>query len=63
MALSAGAAEYTTPMNVLRVTFKSDDEASVMQELWGMLSTPSLPSHPSSLWPGVVALNRVLSMG
>ena len=26
-----------------------------MQELWGMRSTPSLPSLPGSLWPGVVA--------
>ena len=30
-----------------------DDEASVMSELWGMQSTPSLPSHPDLLWPGV----------
>ena len=25
---------------------KSDSEAPVMQELWGMRSTPLLPSHP-----------------
>ena len=33
-----------------------------MLELWGMQSTPSLPSLPGPLWPGVVALDRVLSM-
>ena len=32
-------------------------------ELWGMYSTPSLPSLAGTLWPGVVALDRVLSMG
>ena len=26
-----------------------------MLELWGMQSTPSLPSLPGSLWPGIVA--------
>ena len=34
-----------------------------MLELWGMQGTPSLPSHPGLLWPGVVAPNSVLSMG
>ena len=34
-----------------------------MLELWGMWSTPSLPSLPDPPWPGVVAPNRVLSMG
>ena len=34
-----------------------------MMELWGMQSTPSLPSLPDSLWPGVVELDRVLSIG
>ena len=34
-----------------------------MLELWGMWSTPSLLSLPGLLWPGVVAPNRVLSMG
>ena len=28
-----------------------------------MLSTPSLPLLPSALWPGVVAPDRILSMG
>ena len=34
-----------------------------MLELWGMWGTPSLPSCPGPLWPGVVAPDRVLSMG
>ena len=34
-----------------------------MLELWVMQSTPSLPSHPGSLWPRVVAPNMVLAMG
>ena len=34
-----------------------------MQELWGMQSTSSLPSLPGSLWPGMVAPDKVLSMG
>ena len=34
-----------------------------MLELWGMWSTPSLPSLPGPLWPGVVAPDRVLSVG
>ena len=34
-----------------------------MLELWGMQSTPSLPSLPGTLWPGVVAPDSVLSMG
>ena len=34
-----------------------------MLDLWGMQSTLLLPLLPGSLWPGVVALDRVLSMG
>ena len=34
-----------------------------MMELWGMWSTPSLPLLPSPLWSGVVAPDRVLSIG
>ncbi len=34
-----------------------------MLELWGMWSTPSLLSLPGPLWPGVVAPDRVFSMG
>ena len=36
-------------------TKQSVGEVPVMLELWGMHSTPSLPSLPGSLWPGVVA--------
>ena len=34
-----------------------------MLVLWGMWSTPSLPSFPGPIWPGVVAPDRVLTMG
>ena len=44
-------------------TKQSDGEASVMLELWGMQSTSSLPSLSGLLWPEVVALDRLLSMG
>ena len=44
-------------------TKQSDGEAPVMLALWGMRSTPSLPSFPGSLWPRVVTPGRVLSMG
>ena len=42
---------------------QSDGETPVMLELWGMQSTSSLPSLIGSLWPGVVAPDRILSMG
>ena len=29
-----------------------------MMELWGMPSTPSLPSLPGPLWPGVVVPDK-----
>ena len=44
-------------------TKQSDGKVPVMLELWGIQGTPSLPSLPGLLWPGVVAPNRVLSMG
>ena len=44
-------------------TKQSDGEVPVMPELWGMQSTPLLALLPSPLWPGVVASDRVLSMG
>ena len=43
-------------------TKQSDSEVPVMQELWEMQSTPSFPSLPGPLCPGVVASDRVLSM-
>ena len=44
-------------------TKQSDGEVPAMLELWGMQSTPSLPSLPGPLSPGVVAPDRALSMG
>ena len=34
-----------------------------MLELWGMRNTPSMPSLPGLLWPGVEAPGRILSIG
>ena len=34
-----------------------------MLEVWGIWGTPSLLSLSGQLWPGVVAPDRVLSMG
>ena len=34
-----------------------------MLGLWGMQSSPSLPLLPGLIWAGVVAPDRVLSMG
>ena len=39
-------------------TKKSDGEVPVMLGLWGMRSTPSLPSLPGPLWPRMVAPNK-----
>ena len=36
-------------------TKQSDGEVPAMLELWGIRSTPLLPSLPGPLWPGVVA--------
>ena len=50
--------------SILNMTLsKSDGEALVMLEIWGMQSTPLLTSFQSPLWPGVVAPDRVLSIG
>ena len=65
-ALSAGAVEYTdcnsaegqdTPTNACPGydTKQSDGEVPGMLELWGMRSTPILPSLPDPLCPRVVA--------
>ena len=53
----------TPPMNVLIYDSKQSDETSVMLKLWGMQNTPLVPSLPDPFWPGVVAPDRVLSMG
>ena len=69
VAQSAGAVEYTdctsaegkTP--ILNEcpgydTKQSDGGVPAVLELWGMRSTPSLPSLPGPLWPGVVAPDK-----
>ena len=62
-AQSAPAVEYTDCNECLRYDIKqSDNEAPVMLELRGMQSTLSLPSLLESLWPEVIAPDRVLPM-
>ena len=75
MTLSAGAAEYTDCISAEGIrphpnpdeyhgydTKLSDSKAPVILELWGMQSTPLLPSLQSSVWPGVIAIDKVLSL-
>ena len=53
----------TVPLRMsLYDTEQSDGEAPVMLQLWGMQNTPSFPSLPGLLWPGIVAPGRILSM-
>ena len=64
--LAQSAVEYTdpTPNECPGYdTKQSDGKVPAVLELWGMRSTPSLPSLPGPLWPGVVAPDRALSMG
>ena len=42
---------------------QSVGKTPVMLELWVMWSTSSLPSLPDPLWPEVVAIYKVLSLG
>ena len=44
-------------------TKQSDGGVPAMLDLWGIRSTPLLPSLPGPLWPGVVAPDMALSMG
>ena len=37
---------------------QSDGEVPAMLDLWRMRSTPSLPSLPGPLWPGVIAPDK-----
>ena len=56
----------TKPIFVRRSKYdikQSDYETLVMLEIWEMWSTPVLSSLSCPLWPGVVAPDRVLSMG
>ena len=51
------------PMSPLDMTLNHQMINFQPLEIWRMLSTPSLPLLSGSLWPGVVAPDRVLSMG
>ena len=44
-------------------TKQADGKVPVMLEVCGMWRTPLLSSLPSLLWPGMVATDRVLSIG
>ena len=44
-------------------TKQSDAKASVILEPWGMRGTPSCLSFPGLLWHGVLAPDRIPSMG
>ena len=71
--ISAGAVEYETAFLQMeksphqRVSWydtkQSEGVASVILEIWGILSTPLLPLLQGLLWLPVVAYDRVLSMG
>ena len=72
LASSAGAVEYTdyfcrgVPPHNERPNYdikQSDGEVPVMLELWGMQCTPLLSSLSGPFWPGVIAPDRVLSVG
>ena len=73
LAQSAGVVEYTAciyaegldcPNDCPRYDTKpSDGEVTVKLEVWGMRSTPSLLLLQCPLWSGVVAPDRVPSMG
>ena len=59
--ISSEGYEYPHPPNERTGynTKQSDGEALVIMQLWEMLSSSSLPSLLSPLWPGVVAPDRV----
>ena len=73
LAQAARAAEYTESISAERQDSankdpvsdakQSDGEASVILELWGMQSTPSLPWFPGSFSLGVIISEKVLSIG
>ena len=44
-------------------TKQSDGDVPAVLELWEMRSTLSLPLFPGSLWPGMIAPDKTLSMG
>ena len=60
----SSAEGYDTPNNVCQgYDIKTSDGEAPALEIWGMWSIPSLSSLPGPLWLGVVAPDRVLSMG
>ena len=73
MAWSVGTVEYTDCFSAEGLnspnecpgydTKQSGGEAPVKLELWGIRSTPLLPSLPGPPRPGVLAPDNVLSMG
>ena len=73
MAQSAGAVKYIYCISAEEEdshnkcpgydTKQSDVEDPVMLKLWGTWGTPLLPSLSDPQWPGVVAPNRILSVG
>ena len=73
LALSFGAVEYTVSISAERWDpcnecpgydiKQSYCEASILQELWEMLSASSLPSLPGLISPRVVESDWFLSMG
>ena len=73
MSQSAGAGEYPHCISAEKKsslnecpgydTEQSDGEVPVMLEFWGMRGIPLVPLLPGPLWPGVVAPDRVLSIG
>ena len=72
-AMSAGAVEYadyispevvSAPINECPgYDIKESDNEAPALGLWGIQSTPSLPSLLCPFWPGEVAPDRILSMG
>ena len=68
LALLAGAVEYTNCFSAEGKTTpnecpghdtkQSDGAVPAMLELWGMRSTPLLPSLPGPLYPGLVAPDK-----
>ena len=71
-SLSSQLGLYNTPTASLqrgktptskRVLDMTLSNLMVILELWGIRSTPSLPLLPGSLWPRMVAPNRVLPTG
>ena len=57
---SSGLIKYYPPHKIDLIIQTNEVPALELREMW---CTRSLPLFPSPLWPGVVAPDRVLSMG